>query len=251
MNRKVILLNFVLLALAGWLFWMLRIRWTETRRHEQAVLNTWPRPRNTPLPAAIPLPKPIAAADYGEIAQKTLFAKDRNPNVPVEPPPAPPPMPPPPPMPDLPAYYGQMNFGDPVVLLRLPKDAQKQYHAGDKVGPFQLISFSREKIVFEWDGKTIERKPEELKEKEPAQEAAARPRPAPAAPADNGGSARSIGGSSDTQKVSEKLGKDNGAGIRQCVPGDKSPPGTIVDGYKKVITTNMFGETCMWQLMNP
>ncbi len=250
MNRKLILLNVVLLALAGWFFWMLRQKWTQTRNHEQAVLNSSPQLRNVPLPPPIPLPKPAAAADYSEIAQKTLFAKDRNPNVPLEPPPAPPPLPPPPPMPDLPAYYGEMNFGDPVVVLRLPKESQKSYHAGEKVGPFQLVSFNREKIVFDWNGKLVERKPEDLRDKEPAKEvAAAAPQPAPP-PSDNGGSARSIGGASE-KKVSELLGKDNGAGIRQCVSGDKSPPGTIVDGYKKVITTNMFGETCMWQLVNP
>jgi len=250
-NRKVILLNAVLLALSGLLFWTLRMKWIETRKHEQAVLHSSPQARDMPLPPPIPMPKPVAAADYSEIAQKTLFAKDRNPNVPIEPPPAPPPLPPPPPMPDLPAYYGEMNFGDPVVLLRLPKEAQKSYHAGDKVGPFQLVSFSREKVVFDWNGKLVERTPDELREKEPAKESAAAAPQAPAPqPSNNGGSARSISGSSE-KKLSDLLGKDNGLGIRQCVAGDKSPPGTIVDGYKKVITTNMFGETCMWQLINP
>jgi hypothetical protein len=246
-NRKLILLNLVLLSLAGWLFWMLRLKWVELHQHEHTVLALSPKGNRLYPPPPNPLSKPMSATDYNEVAQKDIFSKDRNPNVIEDPPPPPPPTPPPPPMPDLPAYYGTMAlFGDPVILLSLPKGPQRKYHAGDKVGPFKLISFDREKVVFDWDGKTVERKPEELKEKESAasQQVAEGPptrvepvrlipEPAPDAP-----------------KISPKIGADNGGGIRQCVQGDTTPPGTIVDGYKKVITTNMFGPTCMWQQVN-
>lgn len=256
MNRKLILLNVVLLALAGWLFWMLRLKWVELHKHEHTVLALSPEVRKRlMIPSPIPQFKPMAATDYNEVAQKNLFAKDRNPNVIVDPPPAPPPPPPPPPMPALPSYYGTMAlFGDPVVVLKLPKGAQKNYHAGDKVGPFQLVSFDREKVVFDWNGKTVERKPEELKEKAAAPEdAAAAPAPqAPVASGNNGGSARSIGGAAnEAAKVSEVLGPDNGGNVRMCVKGDTSAPGTVIDGYKKRIATNMFGETCMWERVNP
>jgi hypothetical protein len=93
----------------------------------------------------------------------------------------------------------------------------------------------------------VERKPEDLKEKESAPQQASTdgpptrveavkliPDPPPDAP-----------------KVSERIGKDNGGGVRMCVAGDTTPPGTVVDGYKKVETMNMFGKTCMWQLVNP
>lgn len=249
MNRKVVFLNLVLLVLAGWLFWMLRLKWLELHQHEHTVLALSPQVRQRlVIPSPNLLLKPPAAADYIDVARNMLFAKDRNPNVIVDPPPAPPPAPPPPPMPDLPAYYGTMAlFGDPVVLLSLPKGPQKKYHAGDKVGPFQLVSFDREKVVFDWNGKTVERKPEELKEQASSQQQQAAeaqptrvepvkliPDPPPDAP-----------------KISEKIGKDNGGGVRMCVQGDTTPPGTIVDGYKKVETMNMFGKTCMWQLVNP
>lgn len=250
MNRKLILLNVVLLALAGWLCWMLRLKWNEFHVHEHTVLAS-SSPERRPIFPRSPIPpvKPMVAADYNEVAQKTLFAKDRNPNVIVDPPPAPPPPPPPPPMPELPAYYGTMAINDPVVVLKLPKETQRSYHAGDKVGPFQLMSFDRDKIVFEWNGKTVERKPEDLKEKV-TEEAAAAPPPA-VLPVSNVSQVRSIGASSDAPKVSEKLGADNGNGVRQCVAGDTSPAGTIVDGYKKRIATNMFGATCMWEQINP
>ncbi len=253
MNRKLILLNVVLLALAGWLFWMLRMKWVELHKHEHTVLALSPRVRQRMLPPSpIPVFKPMAAADYNEVAQKMLFAKDRNPNVIVDPPPPPPPAPPPPPMPPLPAYYGSMTWGDPVVFLKLPKGEQKKYHVGDKVGPFQLVSFDRDKVVFDWNGKMVERKPEDLKEKEAAPSEAVPSPPQPAAPANAQSGARSLSGPTvDEPKVSEKLGKDNGGGIRMCVAGDTSPAGTVIDGYKKKITTNMFGATCMWEQMNP
>ena len=122
MNRKLIVLNVVLLALAGWLFWMLRLKWIELHKHEHTVLALSPavQKRLAP-PVPMQLPNRMMSVEYNEVVQRTLFAKDRNPNVIVDPPPAPPPPPPPPPMPALPAYYGSINFGDPIVLLKLYK----------------------------------------------------------------------------------------------------------------------------------
>jgi hypothetical protein len=145
-----------------------------------------------------------------------------------------------------------MDLGDPVVLLKLQKGEQKRYHAGDKVGPFQLVSFDREKLVFEWNGQTVERKLGELKEKEAPPTEAVPNAPAPVAPvAGNASAARSLTVSAEGPKLDPKLGADNGGGIRMCVAGDTSPPGTVLDGYRKKITTNMFGQTCMWEQINP
>jgi hypothetical protein len=250
-NRKLILLTLVLLALAGWLSWMLRLKWIELHKHEHTVLAA--SPKGGPLfpPSPTPIIKQIAATDYIAIPQNAILFKDRNSNVILDPPPPLPPPPPPKPMPELPAYFGSMSISDPVVVLKLPKGAQKSYHAGEKVGPFLLVSFDRDKVVFDWDGKTVERKPEELKEKETTpQETVANP-PPPVAPVTSGSNVTKIGGATtEAPKVSEKLGPDNGGGVRQCVKGDTSPVGSIVDGYKKVVTTNMFGETCMWQQVN-
>ena len=248
MNRKIILLNFVLLAMAGWLFWMLRVKWLELHQHEHTVLALSPQVRQRLLiPAPNPLLKAPTAGDYLQIARDMIFSKDRNSNVIVDPPPPPPPAPPPPPMPPLPAYYGTMAlFGDPVVLLSLSKGPQKKYHAGDKVGPFQLVSFDREKVVFDWNGKQVERKPEELKsEAGSAESQAAEGPPTRVEPLK-----QIPDPPPDAARLDPKIGADNGAGIRQCVQGDTTPPGTIIDGYKKVITTNMFGPTCMWQQVN-
>jgi hypothetical protein len=249
LNRKIIFLNVMLLALAGWLFWMLRVKWLELHQHERTVLALPPHVRKLMFPPSPPPFGKMSASEYNDVlVQKVVFFKDRNPNVIVDPPPPPPPAPPAPKMPDLPAYYGTMAlFGDPVILLSLPKGPQKKYHAGETVGPFKLVSFDKEKVVFDWDGKIVERKPEELKElaaTQPAQEVGetgappVKLQPLVAPPAAD-------------EKHDAKLGPDNGGGVRMCVAGDTSPPGTEVEGYKKVVTQNMFGATCMWQKVNP
>jgi hypothetical protein len=42
-------------------------------------------------------------------------------------------------------------------------------------------------------------------------------------------------------------GADVGEGYRSCMPGDDSPSGTIVDGYRKVMSTSPFGVSCGWE----
>src|ERR1019366_6395062 len=112
---------------------------------------------------ALPGVKAGAPAEYIDVAGKMLFSKDRNPTVVVE---APKPVPEPV-MPALPNYHGQMSIGEPVILLSMSANAtQRSYHAGDQVGDFKLVSFDENRVDFEWKGKNIERKLEELKPKE-------------------------------------------------------------------------------------
>jgi len=245
MNRKALLLDLALLALAVVLAWQIRSRWLEGQARERAIFtNAAKRMAIFPPPPVAPV-KQLTAGEYIDVAQKMLFAKDRNPNVPIEPPPPPPVKPP---LPALPAYYGQMKFGEPVVLLASNGGPQKSYHVGDKVGPFQVAAFDLEKIVLSWNGETVERKLEDLKPKETA------PAPAPAARAaapgspNPGGAVRPIA-TSDNSSTADKgpLGIDVGGGFRGCTPGDTTPPGNQVNGYKKVVTRGMFGEVCRWE----
>src|SRR6266446_2863422 len=137
MNRKILALNLALLALLGTLGWMLRAHWRETRARELATLSKAARKIEV-LPPPSPAPPEVAVpANYLEVAQETLFSKDRNPNVIVEV--AAPPPPPEVPTPPRPFYYGQMGLGpQPVALLSVEKGGQKGFHVGDDVGPFKL-----------------------------------------------------------------------------------------------------------------
>jgi hypothetical protein len=241
MNRKILALNLALLALLGVLGWMLRAHWRETRARELATLSKAARKIEVLPPPSPAPPEAAVPANYLEVAQKTLFSKDRNPNVIVEvvPPPAPPPEVPTPPRP---YYFGQMGLGpQPVALLSVEKGGQKGFHVGDEVGPFKLMAFDRDTITFEWNGKTLEYPLSELKPKEPqaaAQQAAA----ATAAPAKPQSIAPVIAVGEDKPT----LGTQNGE-IRSCVPGDRSPAGTVKDGYKKTVVNGPFGPSCLWE----
>jgi hypothetical protein len=133
---------------------------------------------------------------------------------------APQPQPPP-----LPSYHGQLATG-PVVVLSLPNSAEKKhYRAGDKVGPFKLLSFDSQTITLDWNGKKIERKLVDLAPKEP---------PAAGSPSDS----------------DPTPGFETGKGFRACRVNDNSPNGTIADGYKKVMAQGLMGKSCYWEKVN-
>lgn len=42
-------------------------------------------------------------------------------------------------------------------------------------------------------------------------------------------------------------GVDLGSGFRACVPGDNSPDGTVVGGYRKMLSHSFLGLSCIWK----
>ena len=89
------------------------VKWREAYKAEKVREAALRQAKIQPVPGPpfYPLPNdpPVMATGYKEVATKTLFSPSRDPNEPIELPPAPPP---PPPMPELPRYHGQMNIGD-------------------------------------------------------------------------------------------------------------------------------------------
>lgn len=277
MNRRMILLNVALLALAGVLVWILRANWIEAQARERAVLLRKIEPKAVLAPPALPRAKAAAPADYIDVASKMLFAADRNPTVIVVPEP-PKPAPPPPVMPPLPDYHGQMAIGEPVILLSATNGGQRSYQAGDQIGEFKLVGFDQEKAVFEWKGKNIERKLEDLRPKQSLAQAApaAAPPPvsappksvasldhpdAPAAAPVKSAAAAAKGvtslSSSSAAKTNDANGNDTAGdeffgpvlpgGSRACVASDNSPPGMVHSGYRKVQVMSMVGALCSWE----
>ena len=242
MNRKIVFLNVLLLALVLWLGWTLRAKWREEEAKRQEVLKQAIRGVTVPPPPPAPSVQRPVAAEYLDVAQRTLFTKDRNPNVVVEPAPAPPP---PPPIPPLPIYRGQMAIGEPVVFLATGPSDERGYHKGETVGKFKLVSFDRDNITLEWNGENLEHKLSELVAKEPQaiQQApvAAAPAPPPAV--------TSLAAAKPLANDTPTLGVDMG-GPRACVAGDTSPAGTVLSGYKKVITQGLMGQSCHWEPVN-
>jgi hypothetical protein len=239
LNRRIILLNVALLALAGALIWLLRTHWSDARSRETKVLTQRVAPKSVLAPPPPPPVRPVAPSEYFDVAQKMLFSKDRNPTVVIETPPAKPE----PAMPALPKYHGQMAIGEPVVFLSIATQSQRGYHAGEDIGDFRIANFDRDKIAFEWRGKTVERTVAELAPKDEAPT----PPPQAAAPAAAKPVTALASQPAPDKKVDPGLGDDMGGGFRTCVPGDNSPAGTVLAGYKKVLAQTMFGQTCHWE----
>lgn len=245
MNRKIVVLNVLLLGLLVWLGMQLRAGWLDAKAREQAALARAAKPGQVVPPPSVPQVDPASPASYIDVAQRMLFAKDRDPSVILDPPPPPQAPPPEKPVPPLPSYYGQMSFGEPVIVLATEKIAQKSYRAGEKVGDFKIASFDSDTVTLEWEDKVLKNNVRDLTPKEPERPAA----PAPAAAPVNAAATKSItkmGGAEP--KLDPVLGPANGL-LRACVDSDRSPDGTVKDGYKKTISQGLMGTSCQWELI--
>lgn len=242
MTRKLFLLNLLLVAAIVFCGWQLRERWRAAREKEQQLRAQAIRP--APAPPLTPLtpPPPASPTSYVDVAQRMLFSKDRNPNIEVI-------VTPPKPMPPLPAVKGVLLFADPPAVIMTEKAGapERSYRPGQTIGEFKLVAVNDREIEFEWDGQRVKRSLREMIEagqKLPpaaaaeAQQAAAPP--PPAAPA-----AQSLATPLGTQKAGP--GAELGGSTRACVPGDTSPAGTVVDGYRKVVSETPFGKRCHWE----
>ena len=244
MNRKLLILDGVLLAAAFAAGIRLRYDWLAAQARERATLHRAVKPASLPPLSPLREPPAVTPANYIDVAQKLLFDPSRNPDVPVEPPPPPPAPPPPPPMPPLPVFHGLMNLdGKPLVVLSLGANgAEQAMRAGDQIGQFTLVSVSKEGLTFDWNGQKVTKTAEELEDRGHAAEvvaqaasahaAAAAAPPAPAQPALVG------------------PGQATAFGFLTCNMNDGLDPGTVkqVDGasYRKTVNSTPFGKTCTW-----
>jgi hypothetical protein len=250
------LLNIVLLVALILLGHTLRQHWQEAKAHEASVLQrrtpSAPPPPNSPQPMV----RRLEPNSYVDVAQKVLFAKDRNPDVI---PPPPPPKPAPPPVPPFPVAHGVMIWGDipPTIILstRGSKDDQRAYRAGDKVGEFQIASIDDRQIVLTWNGQTFAKDISELEARETVAQApnekhsrATAPQPAPGAPVVD-----------QVQNMNQESGPASQRNISQdgrtktCDQNDPAPVGSVVDGFRKVAVVNPLAPNahfCTWQSVN-
>jgi len=253
-----ILLNLLLVAAIGASLWEGRIRWNEAQAQRRSVLEA-KLPRAVAPPTA-PATRPEAppAAKYVEVATNDLFSKDRNPTVVIEAPKLEKARD----MPALPVIYGVLGLPSGVKALMAERAGanSKSVHAGDSIGEFKIAELDSQSVTFLWEDKEIHKQIEDLMDKSgrsagpasgPQPNAAAAPmntmQPGmpqmqqpqqqnnPPPPPNLSGSA-SIGGEIGAPGHSE----------RACRQGDNSPPGTVVDGYKKVLVSTPFGTNCRW-----
>lgn len=233
MNRKLILLNVVLVALVVWAGVQWRGEIVAARAREQKMRNgkaTTAPP--SPLP---PLPgqPPVMATGYNEVAQKLLLHPTRNPEIQVDPPPPPPP---PEPVPALPKYHGSMNLdGTATAILSIGQDRSQEVKPGDTIGPFKLVDVNTRDITFQWKDQQIRKSLSELLERTVV-DTASNNAPAAAAPPPPPAVKSQIGPSGDTSVF----------GTKACDPNDSYPEGAVVDGWRKTSSTSPFGKACLW-----
>lgn len=235
MKRRLMLLNFVLLAMVVIAGATLKKRWSEARTHEREILQK--KLLETPAPPLTPLKpvEPAKPANYIDVASHMLLARDRNPNIIYDPPPPPPP---PKPMPPLPRAFGIVDLGEgPTALLSEKAGApSKPYRAGDRIGEFKLIAMTSAELMFDWEGKRFVKSLQELVDR------GAPPPEAPSAP---------VSAAQQTSAAAPQTKPGPGASVggeyRACTPGDSSPNGAVVDGMRKVESVSPFGKSCRWE----
>ncbi len=229
----------LMLALAA-IGWQGRMRWNEAQAKRRATLDVKVKPVAPPPFAPAPKPDAAPAAKYADVATKDLFSKDRNPNIVIDPPKAPGKK-----MPPFPVVYGVLGLpsGVKALMSEKPGDGSRVVRAGDSIGEFKIDSLDSQNVVFDWDGKQISKKIEDLIDRSAT--ATARATPAPAAPA-AAPAAAARPAANNNRQVAASPGAETGPGTRACVPGDSSPAGTVADGYRKNLTATPFGSMCNW-----
>jgi hypothetical protein len=238
LKNRLLLLNLTLLVATGVGVWRLRENWLAARAREPLILyrSVAARPAG-PIPASPPI-SGVLATSYADVAQKMLFAKDRNPTVVVEVKPVAPK-----PMPKLPVLYGVMNLldGSTAIMSEKPEMQHVGVRPGDKIGEFTLVAITRDDVIFGWEGKEVTKKIDEMID-----------RTGPVQTAHVGTTPRPTSGNPPApppvqQPRSEPTpGVEVAQGIRACQPGDTSPAGTVADGYRKLVTPTPFGNSCRW-----
>ncbi len=259
MKRNLLILNVALLAIVSLIGWYLREKYLQEQEQEHRIKIAVVRPPAVSPPPALKKVGPLDASTYGDVAVKNLFSPDRNPTPIPDPPPPPPP---PKPMPPLPTAHGVMLWEGvpPTVVLSDGHGPQKGYHPGDKIGEFTLVSVNNKEIVFEWDGKQVSKRLDEIMEKNlVAQQDAASGTAAASGAGTSAAAAAAAQTAAAAQQGPQSLsdsttaltnvngpGKETG-GVRMCNAGDTSPTGAIVDGYQKKVNITPFGVTCRWE----
>jgi hypothetical protein len=238
MSRKLWFLNLLLLALAVFAGLQLRARWRAEKAREKAELRrqvpTIPGPQYTPTP----VPPPTTPVNYVAIAQKDLFDRSRNPDVPVEVV-LPPPPPPKPPVPPLPVFHGSMNFGEgPMAMLSVTAGSPQQAtRPGEMIGVFKLIDITRQDLTLEWNGELIRKSLDEITNNNAGP------------PAEAGSDVRTAAPQAQARVEAPTAKGPGGTGLNGsllCQPNDSTPFGTVQDGHVKTEIKTPFGSACLW-----
>jgi hypothetical protein len=244
LRPKVIALNALLLLALGIVIWRARLRWEQAQALRRSTLNV-PVIFSQPQPYPLPKPEAAVATKYADVAEKNLFSKDRNAVVIVEPPKVEIPKP----MPALPIVYGVMGLPSGVRAIMSDKKGSLSttIRAGDTIGEFKVAALDTQNVTFEWNDKQVTRKIDDLIDRSNSQTASnGSPAPAAAAPSGPAAAPPPPPAAPARPATAADLGDSTSASTRAVKPGDTSPVGSTVDGYKKTCVATPFGNICQW-----
>ena len=231
-----------LLALLALLSWQMRSEWIWAHARTQAFLRSRVEAASVPPLAPLGKVEPLSALTYAQTVMQNLFSKDRNSQVIIDPPaPVPEPI-----VPPFPVARGVMLWeGVPptVVLSERAGGEQKGYHPGDTIGPWSIVSVDNQYLILGWNGKEFKKRLDELLDKTTLVAENAQAPVAQVPPAKGGATNLS-------PDIKPGPGIELGNERRGCIPGDTSPSGTVMNGYRKVLTPSPFGASCQWVPVN-
>ena len=239
MKSKFIVLNVLLAAGIVAAIWQVNVRWNRASAERHANLNVQPKPVTVTPVAPLPKPESPAPAQYAQVAEKNLFSSDRNPTVVVEQAKVEPPKP----MPSLPVVYGVMGLPSGARAIMAEKSGQqsRSIRAGDTIGEFKVLALDTQNVKFEWEGKEVAKRIEDLVDRSNAQPGTQdRTGPPPPPPTAN----NPVQPKPIETNTSRELGVVLTDTMRAC--RDLTPTTAVVDGYKKVLTPSPFGTVCRW-----
>jgi hypothetical protein len=242
LKGKLIALNLLLAAALGAVIWQTRARVQEADQVRKAHVGVPIRPVAPPPIAPAQKPEPPSAIKYEEVAKKNLFSSDRNDDIVVEAPKVAPPKP----MPPLPVAFGVITVGGGTTASMAVKagEPSKFVHVGESVGEFKILALDSENVTFEWDGKPLSRKIEDLMDRSNQQVASAAHGAAAVGPA--AAPPPGAGQMVNNHPTAANVGTELTETSRACKPDDTSPAGSVVDGFKKAVTQTIFGPVCRW-----
>jgi hypothetical protein len=246
LKPRIVLVNLLLVAAIAAAVWQGYARWREAQTVRKSALETQVPKVTPPPPAPSTHPDAPPAAKYVDVATNNLFSKDRNPTVVIEPPKLEKPKE----MPKLPVVYGVLGLPSGIKALMAEKAgaASVSVHSGDSIGEFKIEALDSQNVTFTWEDKEIHKKIEDLMDRSTQAVAAgpsgAGPAAQPNSPAQSNPPPPPVS-SSGAPQMGIEVGVP-GHSERVCVPGDNSAAGTVVDGYKKVLTPMPFGVNCRW-----
>jgi hypothetical protein len=142
-----------------------------------------------------------------------------------------------------------MDLGDPqgpiALITEKDKPGHEEVHAGEMIGAFKLLSFNRQEMTLDWQGKVIHTR---LNAGGSEPVAA---KPGAVEPINNRGviPGQAAPEAPETPQQGQALGPGDQVtdSTRTCQANDSSPTGTVTDGYQKVIRRTPLGSTqCFW-----